>query len=493
MRRRLAAFACALAAPACFLAEADAATRFVVKGAGYGHGVGMSQYGAYGFARQGRTYDQILRHYYTGTEVSTLTGSPAVTVLLKSGTTAFSGADRIGDRPLDPTETYSVKADDARVILRSPTGRDMVAFDGPVRAGGPDALRVAGRAAFGVTDGSFRGELEFRPSGGRLLVINALGLDDYVRGVVAGESPPSWPAEALKAQAVAARTYAITSNAGGAEGFTQWSDTRSQVYRGVAGETPTTDAAVAATSRQVVTYLGRPVTTFFFSTSGGRTENVENSFMGATPRPWLKSVEDPFDNASPRHRWGPLRFTRKQAEARLRGYVRGTLKTIRVTRRGVSPRIVSAQIVGTRGTTTVSGPTLRTRFGLYDTWATFTRIGTTIRPPASAVPAPPVPGPPPAEPQPSADPSGGIPFGAASFRAGPLPGARRSAGVISGQVDRARAGQWLRILRRTERGTYRTAFEVQAGPRGRFSATLPGPGTYKVRWNGIDGPTVRAR
>jgi len=64
--------------------------------------------------------------------------------------------------------------------------------------------------------------------------------------------------------------------------------------------------------------------------------------------------------------------------------------------------------------------------------------------------------------------------------------------VLDGR-DRAKAGQWMRILRRTERGTFRTAFEVQAGPRGTFSATLPGPGTYKVRWNGIDGPTVRAR
>jgi stage II sporulation protein D len=316
---------------------------------------------------------------------------------------------------------------------------------------------------------------------------------------VAGESPPSWPAEALKAQAVAARTYAITSNAGGAQGFTQWSDTRSQVYRGVAGETPTTDAAVAATSRQIVTYLGKPVTTFFFSTSGGRTENVENSFLGATPQPWLKSVEDPYDNASPRHRWGPMRFTRKQAQARLRGYVKGTLRTIKVTRRGVSPRIVSAQVVGSKGTTTISGPTLRTRFGLFDTWATFTRIGTTVKPPAPAPPepaAPPAPAPAPApsaEPQPSVSPSGGIAFGAASHRAGRPTGERTTAGVLSGEVDRAKAGQWIRVLRRTQRGTWRTSFEVQAGAGGRFAATLPGPGTYKVRWNGIDGPTVRAR
>jgi stage II sporulation protein D len=322
----------------------------------------------------------------------------------------------MGDQVLDPTRTYSVRAEGARAILRSPDGEDAVAFEGPVRAAGPGPLRVAGRSALGVRDGAFRGELEFRPSGGKLLVINAVGLDDYVRGVVAGESPPTWPAEALKAQAVAARTYAITSNAGGTQGFTQWSDTRSQVYRGVAGETPTTDAAVAATSREIVTYLGRPVTTFFFSTSGGRTENVENSFLGATPQPWLKSVEDPYDNASPRHRWGPMRFTRKQAQARLRGYVKGTLRTIKVTRRGVSPRIVSAQVVGSEGTTTISGPTLRTRFGLFDTWATFTRIGTTVKPPAPAPPAaaPPAPLPLPRRPpsrSPPSRPAAGSPSG----------------------------------------------------------------------------------
>jgi stage II sporulation protein D len=185
-----------------------------------------------------------------------------------------------------------------------------------------------------------------------------------------------------------------------------------------------------------------------------------------------------------------MRFTRKQAQARLRGYVKGTLRTIKVTRRGVSPRIVSAQVVGSEGTTTISGPTLRTRFGLFDTWATFTRIGTRITPPRP--PADPAPVPPPAEPQPSVDPSGGIPFGAASFRAGPATGVRAAASVISGQVDRARRGQWIRVLERTGAGRWRTAFQVQAGAGGRFSATLDGPGTYKVRWNGIDGPPVRA-
>ena len=123
-------------------------------------------------------------------------------------------------------------------------------------------------------------------------------------GVVSRESPASWPIEALKAQAVAARTYAITTTKGG-NGFDHYPDTRSQVYGGVAAETASTDRAVAETRGQVVTYDGEPVITYFFSTSGGRTENVENS-LGGAPQPWLRSVEDPYDDVSPRHRWGPI-------------------------------------------------------------------------------------------------------------------------------------------------------------------------------------------
>src|SRR5204862_5890506 len=100
---------------------------------------------------------------------------------------------------------------------------------------------------------------------------------------------------------IAARTYAITTSHSG--DFDQYADTRSQVYDGVAVETTASNEAVAATRGQVVTYQGRPVVTYFFSTSGGRTENVENSFSGGQPEPWLKSVPDPYDGVSPLHRW----------------------------------------------------------------------------------------------------------------------------------------------------------------------------------------------
>ena len=120
-------------------------------------------------------------------------------------------------------------------------------------------------------------------------------LERYVRGVVAAEMPASWPLAALEAQAVASRTYALTAHAGGSR-FDVYSDTRSQVYRGVAAETASTNAAVSATSRaDRHSTPGSPPITYFFASSGGMTENIENSFLGSAPEPWLRGVPDPYE------------------------------------------------------------------------------------------------------------------------------------------------------------------------------------------------------
>ena len=226
-----------------------------------------------------------------------------------------------------------------------------------------------------------------------MTAINAVRLEDYLRGVVAGEMPSTWPAEALRAQAVAARTYAISTSKEG-DGFDQYADTRSQVYNGIGGETAATDEAVAATAGTIVTFAGQPVVTYYFSTSGGRTENVENVFLGAEPEPYLTSVDDPFDDASPRHRW-TKRMSLATAQRRLGALVKGTLLQIHVLQRGASPRVVRAEVVGTGGRAAVSGPTLRRKLGLYDTWARFTVItpgatrgdGNTPQLPAPPMPA----------------------------------------------------------------------------------------------------------
>jgi stage II sporulation protein D len=225
--------------------------------------------------------------------------------------------------------------------------------------------------------GSYRGSLQFTPSGAGVQTVNAVGLDDYVRGVVSAEIPSSWAPAALEAQAVAARTYAITTTVDG-NGYDLYPDTRSQMYGGVKAETSSTDAAVSATSGQVVTYDGKPVVTYFFASSGGYTESIQNVWAGATPEPWLRAVPDPYDNAGqdPYHTWGS-QMTLAAAAHRLGRLVKGNLVGIAVTRRGVSPRIVQAQVVGTRGTSTVTGTQLQGIFGLDDTWATFTSITTT--------------------------------------------------------------------------------------------------------------------
>jgi stage II sporulation protein D len=436
MRRTvlLAALMTALAA-----APAQGAARLVVRGAGFGHGVGMSQYGAYGFAQQGADHAAILGHYYTGTQIGRLDGAATeVRVLLKSARRiVFTNAGSVaGGRRLDPAKRYIVTSGlGAAVMLRSASGRDLGSYESPLTiTGAGGGFQVNGRSANAATNGRYRGTLQLRASAlGGVSAINALGLDDYIRGVVAGEMPSTWPPEALRTQAVAARTYALATRKEG-DGFDQYADTRSQVYNGIAGETAATDAAVAATTGEIVVYQGKPIVTYYFSTSGGRTEDVENVFIGSDPAPYLTSVDDPYDGMSPRHRW-VKRMSLRSAQRRLGRLVQGRLVRIRVLQRGKSPRVVRAQIVGTGGRTSASGPTLRRKLGLYDTWARFTVItakatrgdGNTPRGPSTT------PG----------SPTGGVkPVLARAAAVG------AGAGRLSGRIDPATAGSWATVQRR---------------------------------------------
>ena len=465
MPRRLTTLALAGALAAAGAAPADAATRFLVRGAGFGHGVGMSQYGAFGQAQDGRTYRQILGHYYTGTSLGALDRSVTVRVLLQSrGTVTFSGATQAGDRELDPAKTYTAVPEGAGVVVRAPGGKPVGKAAGALRvASALGPVTVVG----GEHAGAYRGALVLTPAGGALQVVNHVELEAYVRGVVAGESPASWPAEALKAQAVAARTYAITTSKNGGT-FDHYADVRSQVYGGVALERPTTDAAIAATRGEVVTQFGRPVVTYFFSTSGGRTEDVEFGFPGATPQPHLKSVEDPWDRVSPRHRWGPTSLTTAQAAARLRGLVQGRFVGISVTRRGTSPRVVSAEVIGTAGRTPVSGPALRARFGLPDTWAKFATITSKGR----------------FRPAPAS--TGGVPIGSAMFQ-------QAATGTVFGRVVGPRRGALVRVQRQVSATAWRTEARTRLAADGRYRTSVTQPGRYRAVVDGLPGPVVTLR
>jgi stage II sporulation protein D len=471
----------ALAFAATFLAlvpAADAATKLTITGAGFGHGIGMSQYGAYGYSLHLKDYGFILGHYYTGTTLGKLDSNPEVKVLLQGGKKAvsFTGAVAAGDLKLDVAKTYTVRRGDTGLVLRDATGAAVGTTPGPLRvdAAVGEPLRLSGTSVPGVRNGLYRGALVISASGSGLIAVNALDLEDYLRGVVSAESPSAWPVEALKAQAVAARTYALTTHAGGGA-FDQYADTRSQVYRGVAAETPSTDAAVTATAGQVVTFGGQPVTTYFFSTSGGETEDVQNVFVGSDPKPWLKAVEDPFDGVSPKHRWGPFRFTASQVQRKLRRYVRGRFQRIKVVQRGVSPRVVRAQVVGTGGTTTVTGPQLRSAFGLYDTWAYFTSVTSKASKTKKAKK--------PASSQPASDSSGGVL--SPSARAASLRAPR-----IEGTIAPARAGRWLKVQRRVG-ARWATATDGKVGRGGRYSVAVPGRGVYRVVYGTAVGPDVR--
>lgn len=259
------------------------ATTLVIDGAGDGHGVGMSQDGALGYAEHGWNYAAILSHYYTGTALGQAPANTIVKVLVGSK-------------------------------------------------------------------------------------VKSVPLEEYVRGVVAAEMPSGWPLAALEAQAVASRTYAITSDVGGSK-FDVYADDRSQVYRGRAAETSRSNAAVAATAGQIVTYGGQPAITYFFASSGGRTESVQYGFPGATAQPWLVGVEDPYDEG-PLHRW-TVTMSFASAASRLSRLVDGSFEGIEVLQRGSSPRIVQAEVLGSKGHTLVSGSELEERLDLYSSWAYF--------------------------------------------------------------------------------------------------------------------------
>ena len=475
------------------VAPALGASRLVVRGAGFGHGIGMSQYGALGFAKKGSDHAAILTHYYTGTTLAKLDGTSEVRVLLKTAgrIVVRNATSVVGARKLDPNQRYVATRGLSGVItLRSSSGRTIGSYRSPlVVSGASGGFRLLGKSGNAAVDGKYRGNLEIRASAlGGVSAINALSIEDYVRGVVAGEMPSGWPQEALRAQAVAARTYALATTKDG-DGFDHYADTRSQVYNGIAGETRTTDAAVAGTAGEILTFQGKPIVTYYFSTSGGRTENIENVFLGAEPQPYLVSVDDPYDAGSPRHSW-VRQMSLGTAQRRLGSLVKGSLTRIRVITRGKSPRVVRAQVVGTGGRTNVTGPALRSKLGLYDTWARFTVITSTGKrgdgnTPQSVPKTPAAPGNPT---------TGGV--APSMARAASLGGAGASvpaAGVLSGRVDPAIPGRsWVTVQRRLG-GHWVALFEAPVGAGGRYSARLARPGLYRVRYDGVAGPNVLLR
>lgn len=217
---------------------------------------------------------------------------------------------------------------------------------------------------------AYRGALEVSAGGdGLLAAVNVVPLEDYLCGVVPDEVPPDWPAETLKAQAVAARTYALYTRGAGrhaAQGFDLCATVDCQVYGGIAAEDARATAAVDATRGEVLRYGSELIQAYFHASSGGHTENSEN--VWGAYQPYLRGVPD-FDQDSPRYNWETT-IALADAEALLRaaGMDVGRLYDFSaVGARGVSGRAVTVELRGANGSLRVKANTARLALGLYST------------------------------------------------------------------------------------------------------------------------------
>jgi SpoIID/LytB domain protein len=345
---------------------------FVITGHGWGHGVGLSQYGAYGYAQHGLTYDKIVAHYFPGTQLGRAPVA-RVRVLLASGvaklklgsTGDFTVRDAAGEVHDVAAGTYTLTP---ALKLRLLGADKAEALAGPLTfQAGASPLALKRR---------YRGSIQVDVMNGKLRAINYVGLEQYLYGVVPSEMPFSWHPEALKAQAVVARSYALAVRRTGA--FDLYPDTRSQVYLGIDHERPSTNAAVDATAGKVVLYDGQVAKTYFFSTSGGRTASSQD--VWGTAVPYLVSVPDPYDTISPYHDWGPVAFTGAKLGKMMK--VPGRLVDVQPELNS-SGRVSSVTAVGTDGSIAVGAGDLRQRLGLRSTW--FSVGVLSLSAPASAV------------------------------------------------------------------------------------------------------------
>ena len=333
---------------------------FLVSGRGWGHGVGMSQYGAYGMARAGKSYAQILAYFYPGTELGKAT-KDEVRVLLEEGRPALTISS---PQPFSATDATGQKTKlAAGPVVLTPKLKLPTPDGPPARAPGP-LVFTAGKSPLSLDGKPYRGKLEVAAQGSRLRAVNVVQTEAYVAGVVAGEMPHTWPAEALKAQAVAARSYALSHLVKG-KPYDLYSDPRSQVYGGLAGERPETSAAVRATAGQVVLYGGKVASTFYFSSSGGRTASSADVF--GFVEPYLVSRPDPWDTLSPYHQWGPIVVGARTIQSKL------SVQNRVIDASGVptpSGRLHSVTLQTVAGPTSVPANLVRTALGLRSTWLT---------------------------------------------------------------------------------------------------------------------------
>ncbi|GAB2747572.1 hypothetical protein GCM10027039_01490 [Terrabacter koreensis] len=381
------------------------ATAVELVGHGFGHGRGMSQYGARGAAAAGLTWQQTLDFYYPATTRSPWGGGDLAVRLDQLGTARTylepsPGLQIAMGRPTTATTTLPTvaptgKPATAYAIVRDGTTLRVEVSDGqvwsrwdvtgngsvpatPFAVSRPDGGTITTQAIRTGTNGSmaakrreYRGRLVTWPgtASGSVTTVNEVGMDLYLRGVVPSEMPASWAASALAAQSVAARTYAAHEAAASSSTKYDICDTTScQVYLGksdggVSNEYAAADAAIAATAGVLLTYSGQPAFTQFTSSNGG--------YSVAGSAPYLMAKPDPYDGriANSANTWSAS-VTIRQIETAYPAI--GSFRTLRILSRDgrgdQGGRVLTMALDGTSGTASLTGAQFASRFGLRHYW-----------------------------------------------------------------------------------------------------------------------------
>jgi stage II sporulation protein D len=354
-----------------------ASGKLALTGHGWGHGHGMSQYGAQGAALKGLSYQQILAFYFPGTVLGGATGS--IRVLITADTdndvrvVPASGLQvrQVGGTAYTLPATAGIKT---WRLSKAASGATVLDYDN----GAWHTYLPGGKALAGDAEFVRPGNLTLRLNGStrvyrgvlRLVskdTVNVVGLDDYVKGVIPREMPTSWQPAAVRAQAVAARTYGVFDrNAHPSRHYDTCDTTSCQVYGGVTDEDSRGNAAADATAGRILRYGGQPAFAQFASSNGG--------WLSDGGQPYLVAKADPYDGFSgnPVHTW----TTTLTKGAVQKAYPSlGNLERVLVTRRDghgdFSGRVEQLKLDGAKADVTLSGDAFRSKFGLRSSWFRF--------------------------------------------------------------------------------------------------------------------------
>ena len=377
---------------------------FLFKGRGNGHGLGMSQWGARGRAAAAQDYRKILSTYYTGTRLENRDTTGTIRVALCDdpidlarpwphlfGPLPFVAGpitvDGIPQLQIGASASLGFDADTSGQPIAFPVAADatrgnpvVIKQTLTIRTTDPTGIRtnimqiMGGDFRAGAEQRRYAGVLQIIPEGAAtVLPVNVLAMEEYLKGVVPAEMPPYWGVEALKAQAIAGRTYAVGKLGRGGD-FDLRASESDQAYSGLTDQRAESNAAVDATRGQVLTYQGQLITAFYMASDGGHTESSEYRFVtwshGAQLRShlgYLTGISDSFDRG-PSWQVGPFSATGAATILRDNGHDLGDrLVGFDVLQKDGSGRLVGVRVRGSASSVEISGPALRAWFGLPDT------------------------------------------------------------------------------------------------------------------------------